>query len=248
MARIIQQQNNTWGSQGATTDVQRADLWVVNFRDAITGLNNQITAANGLDKLSSELEPFHVLSVNLPPLATKTEEIRRDSRPYKMPAWDEPVGEVKMVLYYDTPIAPSASKVYKMLDTWRAFVRAGRGAMGNEVEIALNDNFRIDYAFDITLVLLKGNSNPTITVQAAAQTLQNTPQLASGFNATNSALSSLGGGEVSNDLEQTAIYLLENAWLSTFRITDLDYTRGNELSKIEATFVVENILNEPIAA
>ena len=238
MARIIQQQTNLWGVQGAQTEPQRSDLWVVDFRDAISGLNNQITTESGLDQLSSELEPFHILSVALPPLIVKAEEIKRDSRPYKMPAYDEPIGEVKIVLYYDSPIT-TASKVYKMLDTWRAFVRAGRGAMGHEVSVSLNDNYRIDFAFDITLTLLRGSSNPQANAEPSAQVVNvatpgGSPQFA------------IAPG-VTNDLEQTAIYILENAWLSSFKISDLDYTRGNELVKLEVIFVAENILNEPIA-
>jgi len=235
MARIIEEQQNLWGRQGQPIEPQRSDLWVVDFSQVITGLNQQIAANNyDLDKLAEKLEPFYATTVTLPPLVIKAEDVRRDSRPYKMPAFDDALGEIKVVFLFDTAIAATTSKVYKLLDTWRAFVRAGRGGMGHETSIdQLNEHFRIDYAFDINLTLLRGSSNPQVNAPNPEE-----PTVAPVFT-------TLEG--VSNDLERTAIYSLENAWLSSFRITDLDYSRGNELVKVEATFYADNILNEPVA-
>lgn len=240
MGRIIEEQRNLWGAQGQEVEPQRADLWVVDFRQAITGLNQQIATleSSDLEKLADTLEPFYATSVNLPVLATRAEDVNRDSRTYKMPGADEPLGEIKIVFLFDTTTNAKRSKVYALLETWRAFIRAGRGAMGNEASVTqLNEHFRIDYAFDIGLTLLRGSSNPTVNFSNQVSNVGN-PSASPQF---------VIDAGVTNDLEQTAIYLLENAWLGSYRITDLDYSRGNELVKIEATFYAENILNEPIA-
>ncbi len=235
MARIIEEQKNKWGVQGQQFEPQRADLWAIDFSQAISGMNQQIAANSyDLDKLAQKLEPFFAASVTLPPLVVKAEEVRRDSRPYKMPSFDDSLGEIKVVFIFDTAINATSSKVYKVLDTWRAFVRAGRGSLGHESAIpALNEHYRIDYAFDVTLTLLRGSSNPQINAPNP-----DVPTVAPVFDTI---------FRISNDLEQTTIYSLESAWLGSFRITELDYARGNEVVKIDATFYAENILNEPVA-
>jgi hypothetical protein len=47
-----------------------------------------------------------------------------------------------------------------MLDVWRMAVRAGRGPMSSEFSITLDANYRIDYAFDVRLMLMRPSSDP----------------------------------------------------------------------------------------
>lgn len=234
MGRIIEQQTNIWGAQGSKAEPQRSDLWVVDFSQAISGMNQQIREEQyALAPLDPTLEPYYAHSVHLPPLGVRPEEVRRDSRPYKMPGFDECLGDIRIGFILDSGVAATSSKVYKLLDTWRAFTRAGTGSLGNEDAIQqLNKNYRVDYAFDISLTLLRGNSNPT---------------LSSDPNDEAGVLPDTTGDEVSNDLEQSGVILIENAWLGSFKVSELEYHR-TEVVKIEAVFFAENILNEPIAS
>jgi hypothetical protein len=236
VSRIFEQKN-VWGSQGGLNP-QRADLWFVDFTQVLRGINAQLPntdntmvvlplatlvspfyVTTALAPLGSRVEPYYVASVSLPSLGIKAEEIRRDSRPYMMPGFDDPLSEIKVVFILESPVSTKNSKIYQFLDTWRAFTRAGRGAMGNEKTVTLNSRFTVVFRFPVSITLLRGNANPTIQTLAVA----------------NAQL------PVSNDVEDCGVWQLENMWLSRFRATDLDYSKGNEIVRIEATFYADNI-------
>ncbi len=225
MARVIDTQTNTWGKQQGV-DPQRADLYVVDFTQALSGIasvvddNNVIGNNVSLPYVPPKLASYFVMAVNLPELRIRPEMVRRDSKPYMMPSWDEPCDAVRMTFILDCftqgkVFDPYRSDLYQMLESWRAVVRAGRGGMSSEFAIALDNNYRIDYAYDIGVNLLR----PDI------------PQVGPGTTSSDA---------VTNDLQFSLQLKLINCWLSSYKLSELNYEAARVL-QIEATFYAEDI-------
>jgi len=233
MARIIEEQVNNWASQGGP-EPQRADLWVVDFTEALKGLygvildGTALTASAGLPYIPLKLATYFCRSISLPELKTRSEAVRRDSRPYHMPSWDEPLESIRMQFMLDcykpgsTSGAPYKSDIYQMLDAWRAVVRAGRAGMSGEYAITLDGTYRIDYAYNVPISLLRP-SDPTVT-----------PATQDGM------YSSI----ITNDLEFSVQYVLVNCWLSAFKLSELSY-EGTKLALLDATFYADDIEQPP---
>lgn len=236
MARIIDTQINPWGRQQGP-EIQRGDLWIVDFNQALVNLADSADSgdllSSGLNTpfLPDKLANYFAKSVALPDLKTKSEPIRRDSRSYPMPSWDEPLDAVRMVFWLDcagpggTSIDPYRSDIYQMLDVWRAVVRAGRGSMSSEFAITLDGNYRIDYAFDIQVMMMRASSNPTVSGITSTTANRTVPS------------------SIMNDLEFSLKLRLVNCWLGSFRVSDLDYD-GTKMVQIEANFYAEDIVQE----
>lgn len=160
MPRVVTDQKNLWGAQGGY-EAQRKDLWIVDFRDAVSLVSAQ------MDSRLSAVPPYFVRSVSLPELRVKADVFRRDSRPYNMPGWDDALDPVKMTFVVDSRSDKESSHIYRFLDSWRQLIRAGRGAMGEEPTIALNRDYRIEYGFNLTLILLKGGNLKTVDLDVA---------------------------------------------------------------------------------
>lgn len=178
MGSRVVEQVNPWGREKGE-EPQRSDLWVVDFRSALSGIQEIIGA---------ELPPvrsYHVQSVSLPALAVKADAVRRDSRSYQMPSFDEPLDAVRMVFVLDVQNdVDKGSHVYQFLDKWRRVVRAGRGALGTEPEITLDANYRINYAFNVYVILLAGGTLTGTTGSAAPSQVQaaaNSPTASQSF-------------------------------------------------------------------
>jgi hypothetical protein len=234
MSREINEQRNVWGTAGEfTVNAQRADLWAMDLSNVVRGLNAQIfeNDTSGLDPLD-DVPTYFVQSITLPELKVNAEAFRRESRPYMMPLNDEPVGEIKVRFYLENPTNPQGSVVYRLLDTWRAFVRGGRGAYSKEgVVPQLNSDFTLHYAFNTSITLYRGSSVPqfvqsSIFSPASGQTQP--VQLSTG---------------VTNDLIICSVYQLPGTWLSSFRLTELNYTTGNQLLLIEASLFADDVLD-----
>jgi hypothetical protein len=222
MARVIANQRNIWGRQNGA-EPQRADLWVVDFSLALQGLSGVVVNGTPMTPGSTatpyvppRLATYHAASVALPELKIRPEQIKRDSRPYQVPSWDDPCEAVRINFILDSfkpggaVVSPYRSDIYQMLDVWRMVTRAGRGPMSKEFSITLDANYRIDYAFDVRLMLLRPASTPDTDA---------------------------------NDLEFSLQLRLVNCWLSTFRLSELSYD-GTKVSQLEATFYTEDIRQE----
>lgn len=265
MSRIFNQKN-VWGSQGGVNP-QRADFWGVDFSQVINGLNDQIrpgatsklAVTTDLVTLDFSVEPYYIASVSMPTLKVATETVRRDSRPYMMPGFDEPLPEIKVMFIMETPTDSTTSKIYRFMDTWRAFTRAGRGSMGGEKGVQqLNQNFRVNFRFPVTITLMRGNKSGKIN-NISSTFSQVSNEYYGDLDSFNRELAGLSEQEknarlksiissagldvnaVENPLEDCAVFQLENVWLSGFKMTDLDYSKGNEIVKIEASFYADNI-------
>lgn len=230
MGRDINEQRNLWGAAGDNTvNAQRADLWSMDLSNVVNGLNAQIGFGNtpGLAKLQS-VPTYFIQSVALPELKVNAEAFRRESRPYMMPLNDEPPGDIKVKFYLENPTTPQGSVVYRLLDTWRAFVRAGRGAYSTEGyvdQVSFSQTLPLRYAFDTALILYRGSAVPQIIDNLTAQDETN-------------AHYPLGA---TNDLKECGSFTLSKTWLSSFRVSELNYAQGNQLVLIEATFYADNI-------
>jgi len=211
-----------------------------------------------LQAIGGELESYYISSVKMPTLKVKGEEFKRDSRPYMMPGFDEALSEISVTFVMDTPVNATVSKVYRFLETWRAFVRAGRGAMGDEKSVwQLGAKYRAEFRYPVTISLLRGNVKPEISNlsdlnSAYSKNLDSLQEQLVGLTEAekNAKITQiLGNGgvpnadqyPVNNALVDAAVFKVENMWLSSFKMSDLDYTKGNEIVKIEATFFADNI-------
>jgi hypothetical protein len=154
VARVIQYQRNPWGAQAGLggEEPQRSDLWIVDLSSPLRGISTQLNV--NLPPIPS----YFAQSVSLPELRVRPDVVRRDSRPYNMPSWDDPLDPVKISFILDAAESGVSSRIYSVLDAWRSLVRAGRGKMSKESTVVLNENYRIDFQFNITVMLLKGGA------------------------------------------------------------------------------------------
>jgi hypothetical protein len=107
------------------------------------------------------------------------------------------------------------SEIYTLLNLWRTLVRAGRGEMSTEFALALDKNFCVNHAFDITVHFLGGVD--------ISQALNDT------------TTSTVG-------LEETQIYQLKNCWLSSFGIgPELSFSGGGAFATVTAILFAEDI-------
>jgi hypothetical protein len=212
MSRLIDDatKRNTWGSAAGVgvnqLEPQRSDLWYVDFTNAILGVGDQLQVPSLL-AVRKQL----VQNVALPDTKIKAEYFRRDSLPYMMPSWDEPLEAVKMTFLLDTN-TNAVSTMQDFLSKWLELVRAGRGfrstgykpdGHGNS-PVLLDANYQSDYRFDCFLSFLRGNTN----------------------------------AETFSDLEAWQTLKLQQAYVASFRISDLSYT-NTALVSLEACFYVE---------
>jgi hypothetical protein len=262
MARIkdiVKDIINPWGKQGGLNP-QRSDLWQVDLSEAIGELNSNQNISIRLD----DIPRYYAATVSLPELKIKPETVRRDSRSYNMPSWDEPLDAIRITFVVDdggkatkNGSAGTESSIYKFMNVWRSVVRAGRGPVGNEANFQLDANYRINYAFPVYIYLLKGQPMLVLSSQSSVQMVQ------PGQNTFNSTFE--GGSSTTRTKTQTqtqqansfsalfaqqtgldvsGIFRLENTWLAAFKLTELAYERSGTLA-LEATLFAENILQIP---
>lgn len=276
MARVINQQTNPWGAmvESGGQEPQRSDLWVVDFSSAVAGISAQLQA------FTPTIPAFVAQSVSLPTLSVKADAFRRDSRPYNMPVFDDALDPVRIVFVLQIGNANTSAPIYRFLDQWRAVVRAGRGAMGKEPWINLNSDYRINFAFNVNVILLKGASRRpsgnivsrgpipplrsprtrtdnlfsiqqdfTTSLQmqepeseAERRAQQEAAARSAAFVAAAVAESVGSSTALENDLQYSGLYILQNAWLGSFKMSDLNYT-NNGLVTLEAQFYVENVFD-----
>lgn len=253
MARVVTDQINPWGRQQGV-DAQRSDLWVVDFTNALTGIKAALASASTLSSgvavpyVPPRLAGYFAASVNLPELKVRPEAIRRDSRPYQTPSWDDPCDAIRMTFLldchrYNAPnLSPYRSDIYQMLDTWRACTRAGRQGMSNEFAITLNANYRIDYAFDIQLSLLTG-AIPQVSALGGIQGSRSIFADGAGGLLTNIQNAAAQGQSAlfNGDLIISMQYRLVNCWLGSFKVAELNYETAKVL-QIETIFYAEDIM------
>lgn len=220
MARDIARVNmeNFWGRSvedpGGGSELQRADLWTVDFTIPV---NHLITVTG---KHINPLMAQHAKSVTFPERKVNAQEIRRDSMPFMMPAWDAPLGEIKINFWFDSKDTAEGSVVMNFLELWQHVVRAGRGDRGTgyygkvQSWLTLDENYRADYAYDFSISLVRGNTN--------SQSIRAVEPIA--------------------HLQAVEDFRVKQAWLSSYRVTDLSYASGTELVSVEATFYAEDIV------
>jgi hypothetical protein len=275
MARDIAtiKQTNLWGKpadSGLGLEPQRTDLFIVDFTTAQKGI-----AAAANQQLSQVLPQF-IRAVTMPELKTKADVIRRDSVPYQMPSWDEPLDPVKVTFVLDTNNEDDKSAVIQFLDAWLALTRAGRGdrfqGYTNTNWLTLDQNYRVNYAYNFHLFLLRGTAfsagntvnngvnNSEIDAylasanamfrnvkkrQGLVQTGDNIP---TADTSTQQLLALLAqqspqqatADAVSQDMIIHSIYVLYNAWLGGYKLSDFSYV-DNAITTVDATFYVEAI-------
>ena len=228
-------QTNLWGKQAETgmgLEPQRTDLWFLNVENA---RQNVATAAN---IPLSPVMPQYIRSVTMPELRTKADVYRRDSVPFQMPSWDDPLDAIKIVFLLDTHDQDDTSNVVQFLDAWLALTRAGRGSRFNGYNVnpgwmTLNSDYRVDCMFDIDIWLLRG-------AEAVPKSLDTSAETGINYSAIDE------GASVEQDMVAHTIYTLESAWLGAYKISDLSYM-DSVLVTVEATFYADNLSTQQIA-
>lgn len=260
MARDVSiiNQLNLWGKQsdfGLGLEPQRNDLYYVDFLSTV----NNVAAATNLQL--APVIPQYVRSVTLPEIRTKADPIRRDSVPYNMPSWDDPLDPVKITFVLDTKDM-GFNPVIKLLDAWMALTRAGRGnrtfgyrpTLGNWFR--LNSNYRVDFQFDIKIYMLRGAQGrpggfSSALSGAAFDHALFQSDAAARFQALDSRnrperpnTTQISAREYISSVEQTStihsVWMLKQAWLGAYKISDLTYTES-ALVTVEATFYMDSI-------
>jgi hypothetical protein len=260
--RIVSEQRNLWGLQGERSpNVQRSDLWTVHLDNVVGGLNEQIRAdAETTLTPLQYVQTYFAQSVTCPELKVNAEPFRRDSRPYMMPMQDDPLGAITIKFYLETPTNPQRSVVYQLLDTWRAYVRGGRGAYTQEGYVpTLNAEWKLTYSFNVLVSLYRGCLNSEVelvdTFSGISKNYYNDKRaLIEELNALKdkdekkirleSLRSSIGVTDppsLTNDLKKCGTFCFDKMWLSSFKLSELSYQQGNQIVTLDATFFAENI-------
>jgi hypothetical protein len=248
-----------WGVQKGE-DPQRSDLWQADFSVAIDGLNDIASPDPPLQKMPR----YYPCLVALPALRVRAEPVRRDSRSYNMPSWDDPLEAIRINFIMDDGSNSLVryredqpqSELYRILDVWRSLVRAGRGAVSQENEIFLRYDFALPIlSYNIFLYFCRGSSwpppssvnNPTI-VMPSSRTAQQQATFENTMTADDlktKAVASDQSRQAFEDfppgLDVSNVFVLEEAWLSEFKIGELSYVDSKPLT-VEALFYAENIV------
>ena len=253
-------QTNLWGKQSTPgadigLEPQRNDLYMVDFTNAV----KNVEAVS--KKTLAPFLPQYVRSCTLPELRTKSEPIRRDSIPYNMPSWDDPLDAIKIVFLLETS-TQTYSTVVAFMDLWLALTRAGRGSRqaGYYTTLGwfrLNSSYSVDFRFDVFLYLLRGASASNNFVQNDAfnrnqATTQITPaqaaieRVGNQLNATIGATVNPGNSGVITNLVQHSTYTFKNAWLGAYKMSDFNYTE-NGLVTVDATFYADSCQTTNVA-
>lgn len=271
MARDISTINqiNLWGKQadaGTGFNPQRTDLWMVDFKTAVDGV------AGAANIAIDPIVPQYVRAISLPEIRTKADPIRRDSVPFQMPSWDDPLDAIKITFMMDTHQQDDVCNVVQFLDAWLALTRAGRGCrtLGyslNKAWLLLNDSFSIDFRFDVWLSLLRGvevsnisnltnqqsdqfraamaNANTNFSNLRAQQgEIQQGPTAVQDTPVSQFALSASLQSRANGDMSR-AIYRLYSTWLGAYKISDLSYAQSDVVT-VEATFYAEDVYLTPL--
>lgn len=247
---MIVQAENPWGVRNGL-EPQRNDLWYLDMRNVVDGImgripDSPIPSQVGYSKTwdtqtmygyANELQPmggnsgavkFYAISLGLPELIVSPEVVRRDSRPYNVPGFDSPLGQIRVTFIMDSSRRKEGddgigrSEVYSLLNAWRTLVRAGRGEMSTEYALSLDKNFRASHAFDINVYFLGG-----VDIQEAKAAIDNP------------ITSTLG-------LNVTQVYAIKNCWLSSFGIgPDLNLGGQSGTATIVANLFADDI--QPVA-
>lgn len=213
---------NPWG-QKQGLDVQRADLWTVDLVHVCTHLS-QLGSADSLPGNNDTI--FYANAVSLPELKVNTQVYYRDTIPFNMPGFDDPVGPVRITFNLDTPTGGSSSKIYALLEQWRSLVRTGRGNFADENEpkslngTAINGvKYSPVFRFDIPLRYYRG-------VSELDQISLNDDQDSSGT------------------LIPSSIYNIKNGWLSSIQLSELSYSSGSTPATVTAQIYPEIIYTQ----
>lgn len=248
--RTLTDQRNPWGRAGGI-EAQRSDLWQLVFDTVTQGINEQLQGV-ALHQALDTIARYFPCSIALPELRVRAEAVRRDSRSYFMPSWDEPLDAIRVSFVLDSPeVDQDGSNLMKTLAAWRTLTRAGRGAVDVESGLTLNADYRVDYAYNVRLALLRGGR-----VQKMAQFVSDRPSqppfttgLPQLLSVTNSpqgdltartAIRRQSSATVQDDFAIAQSYVFTNCWLAGYKLTDLAYT-GSDFVKVDCTFYADNI-------
>jgi hypothetical protein len=267
MSKNIAKQNqmNLWGKQtdaasSSVLEPQRTDLFLVDLTSAAKLISKIAHAPVPV------MFPQYVRSIALPESIVKPEVYRRDSIPYNMPGWDDPIGAVKVTFLLDTwDTDYDKSDVIRFLDLWVGLTRAGRGARGSGFtnlnrQFILDDDYGVRCQFDIYVSLLRGallnteqalsdvrrvvQLNDAILKQYEESMVEYRQQVANvGAEPGILTVPSYRQERATlflPDMLEHAKWRVGNAWCAGYKLQDLSYTESQVMS-VEATFYPESI-------
>lgn len=250
MSRIVTQrqfaqQLNPWGRQGGI-DPQRSDLWLIWFTDVVQGLREQASSVADFSELD-DIYPYEAQTLALPEQKIRTETVKRDSRAYQTPSWDEPLDPIRMTFLLNVNSGPERRQgILAIFTAWRALIRAGRGAVSREHSFRLNDDYRINFAFDVPVLLLKGGRLRAATTASQATpllrpNLAGLPGILVGPQSSFFSASTTNRPATKTDLEVSYTFRLIKLWLVGWQVQQLSHEE-TKLLQITATFCADDIV------
>lgn len=221
--RIGTIQRNIWASPGGL-ETHRSDLWIVDLSHVI-----RVFIGSGFyDGFNAPNPSFFATAISFPEKRVATTVIRKNSRPYNFPSWDEPLPPTTIRFRHDVgnhwPGGGYRSEIVRLLEHWRAMVRVGREGMSAEPYFTLSQRYSAGmnnqplYASDVAIRFIKGRG----------------PDAEPEEDLGEDRLDEL------NELEGGASYVLKRAWLGAYRLDDVSEQSG--LSAITAVFYADDIL------
>lgn len=138
---------------------------------------------------------YYATGVVLPRLSVKPQEVKEGGVPILYPSWDEPLSEIKVDFVHDIGSGEGGVHSSRVYKLLEEWRKRVRS--GRPGGYHLDNNFKFNFAFDVVVKLLKGNGDVLAALQA-------------------------GEGA---DIEVSETYVLKNAWLGGFQISDLNYDK-----------------------
>jgi hypothetical protein len=225
-------QVNQWGK---TLEAQRSDLWLVDL-DPVVKAFRTAELFNDQEDFYGTDTSFYATAVSLPELKVSPDVIRRDSRPYNMPGCDDPLEAIRVTFIHDVGTTDSGggggfrSEIMKILTIWRAIVRAGRGGMSVEDSFILN-------AYYSTMTQVGGVNQPLHAHNIPIYFLKGAGTPGKEIDKPTTSNRELDDATL---LETSTKYVLQSAWLSSFKISDLSYDKSSNVT-VTATFYADDI-------
>lgn len=211
MTRFVK---NPWGSQGGP-NVQRSDLWQINFQNAIDLVKNPVglIPSKRYQQLISDAGfaarlNFTAQRVVLPELSLQTTNIIQGTYQYNLPSYQEPLSVTRIDFLYDINAdrENEASETYSFLEAWRLLALAGQAKGDGNILALTNANSKPAYKADVTIQFLAGSSDINV-----------------------------------NELVVSSEHTMFDAWVSEVQLNTLSYENGKELAIVVATLQAATI-------
>lgn len=247
MARVFNKTTNPWGKEGGE-DVQRSDLWFIDFTNAISNISKYVSEHksdfNKNPPDISNIEPFYLISTTMPSNNIRAESVMKHNSPINRPGLDDALDPINMSFHLGVGGVSFVRNIVSVFSLWRTLVRAGRYPVGNELTVRLNTNYTVDSMFDIEVYLLSGSSTVSDQVISGQKVSNSSSNVSKSSNISQGVANGVILKSKIPNMSVSGHFTIVDAWLSKYKITDLNYSDTNKEVVVDATFYASNMIED----